>query len=152
VKDFSRAIELAPDAPEAYFNRGLAYFRQGERDLWLSDLEQVLALNPDEAGVYNALCWAYALDREPDQALSFCDKAVALDQTGFSQDSRGIVYAELGRHADAAADFEAFLSWLRQQPAGEYARYGPKREAWIDALQAGRNPFDAATLERLRRE
>jgi tetratricopeptide (TPR) repeat protein len=152
VKDFSRAVELAPDAPEAYFNRGLAYIRQGKRDLWLSDLEQALALNPDEAGVYNALCWAYALDQEPDQALSFCDKAVALDPTGFSQDSRGVVYAELGRYAEAARDFEVFLNWLRQQPTREYERYGPRREAWLDALRAGRNPFDAATLEELRRE
>ena len=27
-----------------------------------------------------------------------------------------------------------------------------KRQGWIEALQAGRNPFDAATLEELRRE
>lgn len=152
VADFSRALALAPDAPQAYFNRGLAYIRQGERALWLSDLEQALALNPNDVGAYNALCWGYALDQEPGQALPFCDKAVALDPTGFSQDSRGIVYAELGRYAEAVADFEAFLAWLRQQAAGEYAHYGPQREAWIAELKAGRNPFDAATLAQLRRE
>jgi hypothetical protein len=28
----------------------------------------------------------------------------------------------------------------------------PKRQAWIDTLEQGRNPFDAETLERLRGE
>lgn len=152
VEDFSRAIDLTPDAPEAYFNRGLAYVRQGKRERWLEDLERVLALDPDHAGAHNALCWAYALDQQPDLALPYCDRAVMLDPTGFSYDSRGIVYAELGRFKEAFEDLEAFLSWLRQQPESTYERYGPKREAWLEALKGGRNPIDPEALEQLRRE
>lgn len=152
VDDFSQAIHLAPDAPEAYFNRGLAYVRQGKGALWREDFERVLALDPNHVGVHNGLCWAYALDRQPALALPYCDRAVALDLSGFSHDSRGVVHAELGRFEEAAADFETFLKWLREQPEGEYQRYGPKREGWLQDLEAGRNPFDAETLEQLRRE
>lgn len=152
VEDFGRAISLAPEAPEAYFNRGLAYVRAGEREKWRADFERVLALAPEHAGAYNALCWAYALDQQPDLALPYCDRAVELDTTAFSHDSRGIAYAQLGRFDEAAAEFRAFLSWLEGQPASEYERYGPQRNAWLEALDAGRNPFDSDTLEQLRRE
>lgn len=152
LQDFTRAIELAPNAPKAYFNRALAYIQAGERNRWEEDLARVLQLDPDHAGAHNALCWGYALEGDPSQALPYCERAVALDPTGMSRDSRGIAYAQLGRLDEAIADFEAFLRWLQEQPPEMYARYGPRREAWLQALRAGRNPFDRETLEQLRQE
>jgi tetratricopeptide (TPR) repeat protein len=152
MEDFERAIDLAPDAPGGYLNRGLAYVRAGERERWLADFEHVLALAPKHQGAYNALCWAYALDQQPDLALPYCDQAVALDPTGYSRDSRGLVYAELGRLEEAAGDFESFLDWLGGQPEGVYRRHGPMREAWVQTLRAGQNPIDEETLEQLRLE
>ena len=72
IEDFNRAIDLAPDAPGGYLNRGLAYIRKGERERWLADFERVLAMDPDHGGAYNALCWAYALDQQPHLALPYC--------------------------------------------------------------------------------
>jgi len=152
TEDFDRAIDLAPDAPGGYLNRGLAYVRAGERERWLEDFERVLALVPDHQGAYNALCWAYALDQQPELALPYCDQAVALDSSGYSRDSRGVVYAELGRLEEAAEDFEAFLNWLDGQPESVYRRHGPKRQAWIQSLNTGKNPIDHETLEQLRQE
>jgi len=152
VADFDRAISLRPDALEAYFNRGLAYVRLGEPDRWAADFERVLAVAPDHAGAHSALCWAYALERQPASALLHCERGVALDPTGHARDSRGIVYAELGRFAEAISDLEVYLSALRQGDGALYARYAPKREAWIAALRAGRDPFDRDTLAALREE
>jgi tetratricopeptide (TPR) repeat protein len=152
TEDFNRAIDLAPDAPGGYLNRGLAYVRAGERQRWLADFERVLALAPKHRGAYNSLCWAYALDQQPDLALPYCDQAVALDPTGYSRDSRGLVYAELGRLEEAAEEFETFLDWLGGQPEGAYQRHGPTREAWVQTLKGGQNPIDQETLERLRLE
>ncbi len=152
VEDFTQAIDLAPDASGGYLNRGLAYVRVGDRERWLQDFERVLALDPNNADAHNALCWAYALDQQPDLALPHCDQAVDLDPTGRSHDSRGVVYAELGRLEQAAEEFEIFLDWLRRRPEGSYQRYGLAREEWLQALDAGRNPIDPETLEQLRRE
>ncbi len=152
IADLDRAVELDPEAPQAYFNRGLAYIRRGERLRWQADLERVLALNADHAGALNALCWGYALDREPELALPYCERAVALDPEGPSRDSRGIVYAELGRTQEAIADFEVYLASLRSRAENDYKKYGPRREAWLDALRAGENPFGRTTLEQLRGE
>jgi tetratricopeptide (TPR) repeat protein len=152
LEDLSQATELAPDAPRVYLNRGLIYVREGERERWLEDFERVLALDPDHTGAHNALCWAYALDQQPDLALPYCDQAVALDQTAYSHDSRGVVYAELGRLEEAAEDFDIFLDWLQGQPESVYRRHGPMREEWLQTLKAGRNPIDSETLEQLRLE
>ena len=152
IGDFDRAIALDPDLVAAYFNRGLAYVRQGNRDLWLPDFERVLNMQEDHAGAYNALCWAYALDRQPELALPYCEQAVALDASGPAHDSRGIVYAELGRFEEAIGDFETYLAALRARGGTAYQRSGPRREAWLVALRQRRDPFDRATLDQLRWE
>jgi tetratricopeptide (TPR) repeat protein len=46
VEDLCRAVELAPDNAEAYYQRGMAYALLGERDKALADYEQTCALNP----------------------------------------------------------------------------------------------------------
>jgi tetratricopeptide (TPR) repeat protein len=152
IEDFDRAIALDPTLTQATFNRGLAYVRLDDRARWLPDFEHVLSLAPDHAGAYNALCWAYALEREPETALPYCDKAVALDPTGASRDSRAIVYAEMGRYGEAMADLEAYLLELQRQGEDAYRHTGAARQEWIQALKKGQDPFDRATLDRLRQE
>jgi tetratricopeptide (TPR) repeat protein len=46
IRDLTRALELAPDNPEAYYQRGLAYALLGRRDKALADYEQTCALDP----------------------------------------------------------------------------------------------------------
>jgi tetratricopeptide (TPR) repeat protein/transcriptional regulator with XRE-family HTH domain len=152
IQDFDRAIALDPRLVQAYFDRGLAYVRQDDQAHWLADFEHVLSLEPDHAGAYSALCWAYALARLPETALPYCERAVKLDTTGAGLDSRAIVYAELGRYEEAVADLEAYLLALQAQDDTAYRRFGPLREDWIRALRSGQDPFDRAMLERLRLE
>ena len=152
IADFDQAILLAPQQLDAYYNRGLAYVRLGGPARWQADFEKVLALDPNHAGAHGGLCWAYALERQADAALPHCDRALQLEQTGPNHDSRGIVYAELGRLPDAIAEFQAYLAWLHGQTAQMYERYGPRREAWVNTLRAGQDPFDPVTLAQLRNE
>jgi tetratricopeptide (TPR) repeat protein len=152
IQDLDRAIALDPALVQAYFNRGLAYVRQNDKGRWLPDFEHVLSLEPDHAGAHNALCWALALERAPETALPYCERAVALDASGASRDSRAVVYAEMGRYAEAIADLEAYLLALQTQDSEAYRRSGPVRRAWIQELKNGRDPFDRTTLDRLRLE
>lgn len=154
VRDFTRAIDLMPKAHAAYFNRGLAYFALGEAydGQSLADLRRARTLQPDAPGPNNALCWQLSLLGRPEEALPYCEAAVATDPTAMSRDSRGLAYALLGRTAEAVADFEAFLAWLDTQPEKTYQRYGPRRQAWLEALRAGRNPFHTGELRSLRSE
>jgi hypothetical protein len=50
----------------------------------------------------------------------------------------------------ASEDFEAFVVWAKTHDVS--AEVIARREAWIAALAAGRNPIDAQTLKALRDE
>ncbi len=152
IQFYSQTITLAPDLPTAYLNRGVATIRLNDARQWQSDLARVLALAPDHSDARLALCWAHALDKQPQLALPHCDAAVHRDANARSREARALVYAQLGRLPNAANDLQAFLDWLARQPERLRARYASTRAEWLQALKAGKNPFDDATLERLRRE
>ena len=94
IADFARAITLAPDDYRGYYHRGLAQIRAGA-DGWSEDLLKAKSLNPQDPSIDNGLCWGYALDGKPQNALPYCEAAVAADPTGSSFDSRAIVYSDL---------------------------------------------------------
>lgn len=155
LRDFDQVIALSPDHYEGYYNRGLTGIR-GDLDHWPADLTHTSTITPTYAPAFDALCWGYALAQDPKRALPFCEKSVALEEqlhaTKAGRVSRGIVYAELGRYADALNDFERHRTWLASlQPATQYDRMdGKKVEAWIVVIKQNKNPFDKATLDRLR--
>jgi len=152
LQDLSHVIAQQADHVRAHYLRGLVYIRAGSGLEWVEDFQQTLALQPDHGGAISALCWGYALAQQPAKALPYCNQAVALDKTGASNDSRAIAYAQLGRHAEAVADLRIYLHSLQAQASVSlYERSrGPMIEPWIGQLEAGKNPFDQALLEKLR--
>lgn len=150
IADFTRAITLAPDDYRGYYHRGLAQIRAGG-DGWNEDLLKAKSLNPQDPSIDNGLCWGYALDGKPENALPYCEAAVAADPTGSSFDSRAIVYSDLGRTADAASDLKQYVLWVQSEHPDLYAKYhGPEAESWITVLAAGENPFTSEVRAALR--
>ncbi|MEZ4662672.1 MAG: tetratricopeptide repeat protein [Caldilineaceae bacterium] len=154
VADFGRIIQLEPTNYDAYYNRGLAYIRTGNNTLWQADLEQAQQLAPPTrvGNILVALCWGYALAQEPQAALTHCQQARELDPNrGDTEDSLGLIYAQLGDFDQAIEHFNTYLTWLKAQPSAYYARYhGPIIEEWVAALTQGENPITAAALDELR--
>ena len=151
INDFGRAITLAPESPYAYFNRGLAYSVIENWDRSLADLRRAQELRPHELKFNSTLCWQLAAYRQPEQALPYCNRALAEDPSGPARDSRGFAYAVMGRADEAVADFRAFISWVDSSVKETCAPYyRPSRLAWIEKLRRGENPFDAETLRDLR--
>ena len=151
LDEFTRAIEIDPDSPMAFFNRGLVHSAIGDIDMSIADLRRAQELDPLDFTVNNTLCWQFGVQRQPEEALPFCELALQEDPDGQARDSRGLVYAVMGRYADATAEFRAFLDWASASAGGECeAYYSPSRLAWIEKLDAGQDPFDAETLKGLR--
>jgi tetratricopeptide (TPR) repeat protein/DNA-binding XRE family transcriptional regulator len=152
LADLAYALALKADYVDAYFLRGLVHIRAGKGEQWVADFTQVLKLKPDENSAVSGLCWGYVLVQKPEEALPHCDEAIKHDQSGASNDSRAIAYAQLGRYPEAIADFRIYLAALNQPDSAlNYERYrGPLVEQWITQLEAGQNPFDATLLARLR--
>lgn len=152
--DLRRVLFHQPDHPMAQFNLALILARLGPEHLAeaLELLEQAERVQWDSAEVQNALCWFLSLSGAPERALPHCDRAVELDDSGNSNDSRALALALLGRSAEAVVEFEAFLDRLQANDPSDYARYAPSRQGWIAALERGENPFDEETLQQLLRE
>ncbi len=156
--DLERAqddFRVAMDADQAYepavINLAIALFYQQPRnnDEGLDLLLQFEANQKATADLYNTLCWYLSLAGRPDEALPHCDLAVEMNPSGYTNDSRGLALALLGRYEEAAEEFHYFLAKLATQNPTAYQHFAPTRSAWIEALQDGRNPFDKETLETL---
>jgi hypothetical protein len=142
---------LAPDDYRGYYHRGLARIRGGGLGGWSEDLLAAKTLNPAYVSVENGLCWGYALEGEAEAALPHCEAAVAADPTGSSFDGRAIVYADLGRRAEAVADLKQYLLWVQSEQPELYSKFhGPEAESWIAALETGENPFTVEVRAALR--
>jgi WD40 repeat protein len=110
-----------------------------------------LASKSVDAGFNNWICWLGAIDRFEKTVLPACERAVALEPENASfRDSRGLARALAGDTSGAIDDFRAFVAWTKE--TGSFLAFGRKRQAWIDRLQAGGDPFDPATLRALRQE
>lgn len=112
------------------------------------------ALTSQSANVSNNVCWFGSVDGFADLVWPTCERAVALatdPYTAIYRDTRGLARALRGDTSGAIEDFGAYVAWVTQAH-GEYAAQAERREAWIEALQAGENPFDEETLAALRDE
>ena len=151
MADYSRAVDLAPDSPTAYFNRGLVYSELENWTASLSDLRWAQSLSPSNVVFNRVLCWQVAVSGSAQEAMPVCERAVAHDPTSQSSEARGVAYALTGRTQKAIADLEAFLEWVGASPKDSCRDlYWQSRADWIDQLRSGNDPFDPATLRGLR--
>lgn len=149
--DFSQAIELDPGAATGYYNRGLVYSGLEDGPRATADLRAAQEREPRRPEFNNALCWHLATQNQPDRALPYCQRALEYQPDGPARDSRGLVYALMGRVDESINDFRAFLAWAEASAKPSCGdSYRPSREGWIATLEAGGDPFDAATRRELR--
>lgn len=152
--DYSMAVSLAPDVATPYFARALAAIRAGDEEAWRRDLAKALELAPNSPDVLMGHCWAYAAAFQPEEALPWCERALARSPTpDASRDIVGLVHAEAGRLAEAQTEFERYLAWVETQPRRLYERLnGARVAAWLADLKAGMNPATPAAVDQFRRE
>jgi WD40 repeat protein len=120
----------------------------------LALMRKATALGPAAdipASAWNKFCWWASLAGHAADARNACETAVALaPHDGNLRDSRGIARAVTGDLKGASEDFKAFVAWAKTHDIS--AEVIARREAWIAALAAGRNPIDAQTLKELHDE
>jgi hypothetical protein len=106
------------------------------------------------ASSWNTLCWFGSLWGYAAEVMDACEQAVELapdNEKAGCRDSRGLARALTGDYAGAIEDFKFYVEWSKKQDV-YYEQMVSEREAWIAELEAGRNPFDKATLEELQNE
>lgn len=145
-------VEIQQLLAEALVERGEVLARDGDIEGAIAKFQEALELDPSfpiKPHSWNTLCWLGSLSGHAADVIDACERAVELaPNEGWIRDSRGFARALTGDYAGAIEDFEFYVEWSKENE--RYERYGSKREPWIAELEAGRNPFDAETLEALR--
>lgn len=151
IADFNKVIKLDPKFVYVYGIRGLAYADQGDYQRAILDFTKATELESSDLQSWQNLCFAGSLAGMAIKVIKACEQAVKLaPDNGWIHNNRGLARALTGDYQGAIEDFKFFVHWSKENDM--YEKYGRKREAWIAELEAGRNPFDKATLEELRKE
>ena len=110
-KDLNKAIELNPELPGAYLNRGNIHFRRGALASALLDYDAAIRISPMFAGAYYNRGNVHSMRGAHVQAISDLTSAIQLDPSYASAYfNRGVAYLHINRRPDAAKDFKRTLA------------------------------------------
>ena len=106
IKDYNKAIQLNPKAPEPYTNRGIAYSNKDEHDRAIEDFNKAIALKHNYAEAYSNRGGAYRSKGEYDQAIIDCTRAIELEPWNPAPyNNRGAAYRNKGEFDRAINDY-----------------------------------------------
>lgn len=125
--------------------------RDGRIEEHLEVIREGVERFPEDWRTHGDLCWYGALFDRAEEVMPACERSVELVPEGLANahSRRGFARARTGDREGAIEDFrEAVKRWEDRGRTGRFLR---SRRAWLEALEAGEDPFDEATVERLRR-
>ena len=77
--DFDKIIELVPELPEAYIERGEFLYDLGVPKAGIKDFRKAAELDPNSVQPYVRLAWCHGLQRKNEELLEQLKKALELD-------------------------------------------------------------------------
>ncbi len=134
IDSLSKAIELEPEDPDAYYFRGISYYLKEDPDSAIADFDKALELIPNgtvtyitDADIYAMRGSSYGLKEDYDTAIVDLEKAIELEPTNadfeaMAADSyalRGYDYTEAKDYDKAIADLDRAFELY---PEGERVR------------------------------
>ena len=98
---FRRVLDMAKEAgkelPEAWNNLGYTLDAEARKDEALACFHHAISLKSDEAAFVNNVATSYVNNGTPEQAIEWCDKALALDpEMHDAKWNKGLAHLELG--------------------------------------------------------
>ena len=105
ITDFTRAIELDPNSPLFYRDRGIARYLNGDYDRAIADYDTVIASSPDDEYLYMFRGLAYHMRGEHDRAVSDYDRAIGVNPDDpYFYFFRSVTHDELGNNEQSKED------------------------------------------------
>ena len=110
IQSFTKAIELHPNAPRAFYNRGVALENLDHNEEAIQNYSEAIRLAPDMALAYSArgVCLV-RLHRDPDALIDFQRALQLKPDLAFALNGRGGVYFRRKQYRMALADYDAAI-------------------------------------------
>jgi tetratricopeptide (TPR) repeat protein/serine/threonine protein kinase len=141
LDQFSRALELKPNYPEARLRRADLYQRLGQREKALADYDRAIELAPTAPELWYHRGLVYYVDKQWAQAVRDFSRYIELAPENLRRrgwQERAYAYRRLGQWAEAVADYSRLievapssLKWWHDR-AIAYAGLGQNERALAD--------------------
>lgn len=102
--------EPVKNRASAYVYRALAYFFGRDFDRAIADLDEAIALDPNDAKTYNNRAAVYHEKGEVERAIADLTKAIEIAPSAVYITNRGTLYSEMGQVDRANADYAAAVA------------------------------------------
>ena len=105
IKHYTKAIELKPDFPEAYYNRGATYYDKGDYNRAIEDYNKAIEIQPDDAQAYSNRGVTYYKKGDYNRAIEDFNKAIEIQSDDAqAYGNRGEVWLHLKDWEKAKVD------------------------------------------------
>ncbi len=113
IRDYNQAIAKRPDFAEAYNNRGIAHFNNGDYNKAVEDYTLSIEYNnPELFRPYISRGNVYFTQEKYDLALADYDEAIRLNpEDDEAYNNRGVIYRKRGRYNQALEDFHTAMKY-----------------------------------------
>ena len=124
ILHYTKALELKPDIPEGYNNRGNAYRDKGEIDKAIKDYNMAIESDSHDAVPYNNRGVVYLNDSELDKAIRDFSKSIECDpEDANAYNNLGVTYFEKGDIDKAIKEYSVAIE-LNPEYADAYRNRG----------------------------
>ncbi len=121
IEIFTDLIELNPEFPSAFQNRGCSYYHQHIYDVAIDDFTRSLEIKPDDPDVLFMRGLAYCRSGMQDIGILDLNRYLELDpDDALTLGNRGYAYYELGMYEEAIRDLSRAVE-LQEQPATSHS-------------------------------
>ena len=153
IADFTKAINLDPNAVDAYSSRAGLYSQNGDHDRAIADYDHMIQIDPNNAEAYAFRGAVYSQEGKYDQALADFNRAIRLNpKCKNAYAFRGMMYFEYEALKKENADYDKAVASVDKAIADIEAalKLDPGDAAAAAILKKVRN--EKEVVGRMRRE
>lgn len=127
IVQFGQALDIEPNAWNAYYQRGIAKQNLNVLDDALADYQSALQIKGDLVEARVARAGIYGEKGDHRHAAEELTKIIAQKPTVDAHYRRGDAYAALGQHAEAIEDYTWIINEVRDAPLAYFSRAKSRR-------------------------
>jgi stress response protein SCP2/Flp pilus assembly protein TadD len=119
IANFTQALGLNPNIPQAYLGLGIATSQQGNKQQAIYNYDRALKFNPNLAEAYFGRGQAYYELGDNQRAIGDYEQAIRVNpEYGLAYLERGAIRCMLGTKSEAVADFDQAIELFSKQGDG----------------------------------